>query len=289
MPLTRNYLQFNFTLATGNFDGGGNTYQTTPGLRASATILKAGSSVSSTASFAVYGLDQSTMNKLTTFGDTLTLTGRNTVDILAGTSPSNLSTVFSGTINPGFMDANSMPNVSYRGEAFTGFYEKQKPTAVTSMPGSVDASSMLQKLATQAGFSFEGNGLSAKIQNPYYSGTVIDQINAICHDVGAEHILDNNKLAVWTAGSQRSGSVDIGPDTGLCGYPSFNSLGVVFRCLFNPNLQYGSTVNLTSSITPACGPWIIHRLEYELESSTPNGRWFAIVEAHKSGQQPVVS
>ena len=24
------------------------------------------------------------------------------------------------------MDANSMPNVSYRGEAFTGFYEKQK-------------------------------------------------------------------------------------------------------------------------------------------------------------------
>ena len=71
MPLTRNYLQFNFTLATGNFDGGGNTYQTTPGLRASATILKAGSGVSSTASFAVYGLDQSTMNKLTTFGDTL--------------------------------------------------------------------------------------------------------------------------------------------------------------------------------------------------------------------------
>ena len=75
---------------------------------------------------------------------------------------------------------------------------------------------------------------------------MIDQINAICHDIGAEHILDNNKLAVWTAGSQRSGSVDIGPDTGLVGYPSFNSLGIVFRCLFNPNLQYGSTVNLTS-------------------------------------------
>jgi hypothetical protein len=42
-----------------------------------------------------------------------------------------------------------------------------------------------------------------------------------------------------------------------------------------------------STLTPANGKWIVSRLNYDLESMTPNGKWFMDIEDVQIG--PTVS
>ena len=286
MTFSQKILKFDFSLAQGNFQGGGNTHSTTD-LRAGVVIQKAGGASMSAASFAIYGLPQSVMNQLSTYGQTLTLVGKNTVTISAGGDESQLSQVFTGTIASCYLDGNAMPNVSLRGEAYTGLLDRVAPVPPTSMPGSVDATTMLSKLAQGMGVSFENNGVNAQIRNPYYYSGAAAQVRRICEDIRCEHIIDNGKLAVWPAGGSRNGETEISAETGLVAFPSFDSRGVVLRTEFKPTLDYGSKINVQSSVTPACGSWVIHKLEFELEAKTPNGKWFALIEAHRPDQQPV--
>ena len=286
MTFTHKFLKFDFALSQGNFQGGGNTTSVV-GLRSSASIVKAGGLSQGALQFAIYGMTIDEMNKLSTYGQTLTLVGKNTVTVSAGDDPSNLSQVYQGNISSAFMDGNSQPQVAFRGEAFVSGDIAIKPTPTTTLSGSIDAAGMLQTLAGVSGLMFENNGVSTKLTNPHYSGSPIQQIEAICTDAKCEHIIDNETLAVWPASGSRSGSTQINPQTGLVGYPAFNAQGVVFKALFDPTLTFGASVQLQSELTPACGTWIIHHLVYELEAETPQGNWFVIVQAHRTGEQPV--
>ncbi len=67
------------------------------------------------------------------------------------------------------------------------------------------------------------------------------------------------------------------------GYPQFNSMGIAIRALFQPTFAFGQNIQVQSGITPACGLWTIYRLEYFLESQTPNGRWFCDIMAAEPG------
>ena len=281
------FLKFDFNLSHGQFSsGGGNTYSSI-GLRSSASIVKAGGLSQGALEFAIYGLPLSVMNQLSTFGEVLTLVGRNTVTVSAGDDPSSLSEVFSGNITSAFMDGNAQPEVAFRGEAFVTGEIAVKPTPTTTQEGQIDAAGMLQTLAQVAGLTFENNGISVKLTNPHYSGSILQQIEGICTDAMCEHVVDKGVLAVWPSSGQRPGTTDIRPGKNLVGYPSFNSQGIVLKALFDPTLNYGATINVTSQIDSACGPWVIHHLVYELEAETPKGNWFVIIQAHKPGQQVV--
>ena len=35
---------------------------------------------------------------------------------------------------------------------------------------------------------------------------------------------------------------------------------------------------MQSSLTPACGTWVVYKLTYNLECQTPNGAWFCDIE-----------
>lgn len=286
MAFSHKYLKFDFNLAHGQFQGGGNSYSCI-GLRSSASIVKAGGLSQGALEFAVYGLPLDVMNQLSTFGQTLTLTGKNTVTVSAGDDPNALSVVYIGNISSAFMDGNAQPQVAFRGEAFSTGELAVMPTPTTTQPGSVDAGGMLQALAKASGLQFENNGVSTKITNPHYSGSPLQQIEAICTDAKCEHIVDNNILAIWPSSGSRPGSTDISPQTTLVGYPSFNSQGILFKALFDPTLTYGAAVKVTSQLQAACKTWIIHHLVYELETETPKGNWFVIVQAHLPGEQPV--
>jgi len=143
-------------------------------------------------------------------------------------------------------------------------------------------------MAKAANLQFENNGISTKIMNPYYPGTAIQQISALCDHAGLEHIIDNGTLAIWKPGSARQGSgATVSPSTGMVGYPRFNAQGIDITAEFQPTFVYGQNIQVQSSITPACGTWIIYSLEYDLESETPNGRWFCNILAHKSNEMVV--
>ena len=286
MTFSHKYLRFDFQLSQGNFQGGGNK-KSIVGLRSSASIVKAGGLSLGALQFAIYGMTLSDMNQLSTYGQVLTLVGKNSITVWAGDDSDKLSIVYQGNIASAFMDGNAQPQVAFRGEAFVAGDIAIKPTPTTTQPGAIDAAGMLSLLAQQSNLQFENNGVNAKITNPHYSGAALQQIEAICTDAKCEHIIDNGTLAIWPSSGSRSGSTKISPQYGLVGYPAFNSQGVVFQAAFNPTLAYGASVELQSELTPACGTWVIHHLAYELSAETPKGPWFVIVQAHRPGEQPV--
>jgi len=61
----------------------------------------------------------------------------------------------------------------------------------------------------------------------------------------------------------------------------------IYGLPLQPTLAYGQNIEVQSSITPACGTWNIHYLEYDLECETPNGRWFCNIMAHVPGSMVV--
>ena len=68
VAFTQKFIEIDFSMAQGNFQGGGNTY-TAKGLRIHTTIVKAGGASFGEAEIEIYGLPLSVMNQLlSTFG-----------------------------------------------------------------------------------------------------------------------------------------------------------------------------------------------------------------------------
>ena len=186
------------------------------------------------------------------------------------------------------MDGQGQPNVPFHVQAYAGAYENSKPVPPTSQPGSQDVGTLMQTVAKAGGLQFENSGVSARIQNPYLPGTAVQQMHALAEAARIERVIDCGTLAIWPAGGSRQGEpAVISPQTGLVGYPQFDSQGVIFTTLWQPTLAYGGQITLQSSMTPACGTWIIHKLSYSLASMMHNGPWFCEVWAHRPGVEPV--
>ncbi|MGI4763828.1 MAG: baseplate hub protein [Janthinobacterium lividum] len=287
MSFTQKHLQFDFSLAYGNFGSGGNSYSV-KGLRAHVEIQKAGGVSLSAANISIYGLPLSVMNQLSTFGKVLTDQGRNHITVSAWEDGQSPTVVYVGDIYTAFMEGQAQPDVSFHVEANVGLYAQAKPVQPTSQPGSQDVAALMSTMAQKAGFAFENNGVNLKIQNPYYPGTAMQQIKALVEHAGIEHIMDNGTLSIWPAGSNRSGDpVLISPQTGLVAYPTFNSQGIIVRTLWQPTLDFGKLIQVQSSIQPACGTWRVYKLTYSLASETPNGPWFQDVWAGAPDQTVV--
>ena len=287
MTFTQKHLSVDFTLATGNFQGGGNSHSA-KGLRITAEIVKAGGISQGAANVSIYGLPLSVMNQLSTYGNVLTTTGRNSITVSAWEDGQPPTVVFMGTITAASMDGQAQPDVPFHVEAFVGAYENAKPVQPTSQPGSQDVAGLMGTIAQKAGLQFENNGVSVKIQNPYLSGTAIQQMHALAEMARVEHLVDNGTLAIWPAGKSRTaaGTTTISPQTGLVGYPLFNSQGIIVRTLWQPTLAFGQVINVQSEIPAACGPWSVYKLTYAMASMMSNGPWFCDVWAWKQGTAP---
>lgn len=291
MAFTQKHISVDFTLATGNFGSGGNSYSAS-GLRITADIVKAGGVSMGACNAVIYGLPLSIMNQLATYGQVLTLTGKNSITVSAWEDGQSPTVVFTGTIASASMDGQAQPDVGFHVEAYASAFENAKPVQPTSQPGSQDVATLMQTVAQKAGLQFENNGVNVKVQNPYLPGTAIQQMHHLADMAGIERIVDNGVMAIWPAGGSRQGggatiSTTFSPQTGLVAYPQFNSQGVIFRALWNPGIVYGTTITLQSSMTPACGQWVVYKLEYALACQMPNGPWFCDVWASRPGQMPV--
>lgn len=278
-----------FTLGTGSFGEGAGQTVKLKGLRVSSRITKAGGNSMGMAQIQIYGMTLSMMNQLSTLGIAITLQRRNTVLLEAGDDEIGMSAVFVGTIKNAWGDFQSAPEVPFHVEAYTGLYEGVKPVPPSSYNGSTSVVSIMQSLATLMGKSFENSGVSSSLSSPYFSGSARDQALACVQHAGIEwNGLDNNVLAIWPAGQARNGqSVVVSPATGMDSYPTFTSKGVIVKTLFNPSIGYGSKITVKSDLTPACGDWVVYKLDYALDANYPRGDWFSIIEAARPGQAVV--
>lgn len=289
MSFVRRKISVTFTISEGAFDGTDANIVTVQNLRTSATILKIGGRGMGSLNLRIYGLHASLMNKLSTLGLTPMEQRHNSVSVSAGDDEAGMAIVFIGTIQNGYVDYMGAPEVSFNVQAFSGLEALVKPVQPSSYRGSTDVATIMGNLAAIMNLKFENNGVNVKLAYPYFSGTAREQaLDCVEHANIEWNNMDNGVLAIWPKGSSRGGSIlEISPETNLVGYPAYTSWGVTITITFNPSINYGSKIKLVSSLLPACGEWVIYRIEYILESETPEGEWFCYLEAARPGYVPL--
>lgn len=276
-------LRATITLGIGTFGSTNSNVVQFQDLRIVADIDKAGGMALGTARIRVYGLSQSIMNQLTTLSWKVLTFTRNTIDLEAGDGDV-MTLVFSGQILNAWADYSAQPDVYLLIEAQTGGFDQVVPVSPLSYRGSTSAAIVAQQLAQQMGVAFENNGVAVQLANPYFPGSAIEQLRALSKAAGFNFFLDDKTLAICPKGTPRSGQIpEIGPTSGLRGYPTFDRMGINLSTLFNPGVVFGSQIKVVTSVTPAQGVWQVYSMAHHLESIRPGGPWFTDIHATEPG------
>lgn len=286
MAFTRKRIDLTISLGTGQFgDSGANTVTLT-GLRTQVEAQAPGGEAQGQATVRVYGLPASMLNQLTTLGFAPSATRFfNQCLIAAGDDGDALALIHAGTINQAWADYNEVPNACLEIQSVGGLAENLKPVAARSYIGSTDVATIMQDIAGTMGVGFENNGVDVKLSNPYLPGTALAQMRSCARAADIYAQLDRGVLAIWPKDGYRSGDIPlVSPETGMVGFPTFSSQGVMVRTLFNPALKLGGRLQVASSLPPACGIWTAAQVHHRLESETPNGAWFTEVFAVRGGE-----
>ncbi len=90
------------------------------------------------------------------------------------------------------------------------------------------------------GTCFENAGVTAKLANPYFGGTLLTQAKAIARHAGFDMFIDKNTMAIVPPKKSRSGgAIVVSPETGMVGYPQFNQAQVIVTALYSPEYKIG--------------------------------------------------
>jgi hypothetical protein len=259
-------INLTFQLGSGTFTNTQSNILSVSGLRVQASIAIPGTvPLQGGAQVAVYGLPLQVMNDLSSLGNALYFTKNNSIVIEAGDVGRQMSAVFTGTIAQAYADFDGGPDAAFQVIAIPGYFAKVVGTQPNSYPGSVSVTTILSALCQKAGLQFQGNGVSVTLSNPYFPGTIIDQIDACIEAANLRGCIQNGTLSVWNDAAST-------PSTGLS-----------LKALFNPALQNGQTFQVQSILTPACGTWQSQVITHDLESQAPGGQWFTTIQATQPG------
>lgn len=227
----------------------------------------------------VFGMTLDQMNQYSSTGSKMVAAQNQSVTVFAGNQNGAMNQVFSGTLISSFIDMSNPPDVSFVCAAVAGYYNKAAPVAANTYKGSQNAEDIIKALVGQLGdpwtFVNYQNKAHAVLQNQYVSGSVIDQICAVAAAARFPIKIENNVVTIWdNLGYADDIVIDIGPTTGLVGYPSYWEAGFVVRSEFKSTITNGRAVNLTSLIPKANGKFPIIQSTHEISTLTPDGPWF---------------
>jgi hypothetical protein len=282
-------LQFVITLGIGTFGSSNANQITLQGFRASVDIDNAGGQTTSTLRAQIYGVTQSDINSITTLQFQERSFIPSTIVVTAIDGPQKTQ-VFAGNIVNAWGDYGQMPDAFLKIQAQAGYVNQLTPIPPTSFRGGINVATLIGQLATKMGYTFENNGVNVTLSNPYVANTGIEQVKDLAQQAGIVWGLDGMTLFICPPNTPRMGSMipNIGPNSGLKGYPTFdgvgvNGVGVNFETFFNPALKFMGAFQLTTSIPRAAGMWIATSISHTLESQKPDGLWFSRVRGNSLG------
>lgn len=282
---TRKSIELTITLGTGTFGEDVGDTVTLSGFRVTVDVSQPGGDSMGMCQVRVYGLRADMMNRLTTIGPVNTaIKAKNSILIAAGDEGGAMNVVFSGTIFDAWADYNNAPDVPFNILGYAGLDSAVKPVNATSYKGSVDVATILQEIATgDMGLTFENNGVSVQLVNPYFSGSSLNKVRAIAAAANINWTIDRGVLAIWPDETARQGDTpNISPETGMVGYPALSSKGMTVRMLFNPHVTIGRDVQVQSAIPMACGKWRVFSVAHNLSCVAPDGPWFTIADVYNA-------
>lgn len=238
----------------------------------------------------IFGVSQSNMNSCVTFpyqSGKLDQAGQikmNTVQVSA--IDGNAETlIFTGNIINAWGNYQNMPDVFLEIQAISTAISLLAPVSPTSFEGQIDVATAMAQLAQKMNLTFENNGVNVQLKNQYLAGTYVEQVQTLAKAARIWMYIDNEILAIAPSYQPRT-TIDvplISPQTGLKGYPTFDSVGVNISSLFNPAVRFGGSIQIQSSIPQANGKFIATNIAYDLDSLAPDGQWFMQIRGTKSG------
>ena len=258
------------------FDSDNKNKLSAVGLRISAEVSFGYGSPAPYARVRIYGLPQETMNKLITTKWQQVKTLRSLITIEAAEGEGDFAQVFSGGIFMALPEYSEAPNVSIVIEAMSAALESKLATPAESYEGSHSVSEIIGGICQRIGFSFESNNVNAMVENPYLTGSDIEKIRWLCINNELDLYLGNNSVAIAPKGAARNVKIAVvSPETGLIGYPVITNIGATFKCLYDPNIQFGALVRIKDSQIELCnGDWRVYGLRAQLETEMDSARWF---------------
>lgn len=301
MALVKRRIDVTFVLGKGEFGSDGSNQVKVSGLRCTARVKAAGGHAAGELDLVVYGMTLSSMNQISTLGMVATTYRKNSVTVEAGEEGGLMATVFQGQIIDAWIDPRGAPDVAFRITATTGLFDSVRPAKPLSFKSQVDVSTVLSGLATEMGLAFENNGVNVKLPPSYYAGSPREQAQRIVDDAGIKwNTAENGVLAIWTAdGSRNKPAIKIDRTTGMIGYPTFTSNGIMLEAVFQPSVGLGGKIEVKSDFTGtgkpdaygntgANGTWVIYSFDLDLTAQVPRGAWRMLIQAAPVGLGPFV-
>jgi hypothetical protein len=272
-------LELTFGLGKGSFGNSGFNTVTVSGLRTLVTITKLVGVAQPSLELVVLGLSLDLMNQLTIVGKQLMAMRNNTVRVSAGYTGGQMSVVYEGVIWQCFADMSAQPETALVLTSTSNGLVSMKPAVPTSYRGGVDVAVIMSALAAQMGLSFENNGVSVILRDPYFCGTAWAQVTSAARAADINATLDLGVLAIWPKDGSRNGSIPVvSAETGMVGYPRYTDTAIGLTTLFNPAIGFGGNIQVQSALKPANGTWTVKSITHRLDAEMPGGAWFTDLE-----------
>ena len=275
MTYKKRSLRFQFTLKEGVFEEPGNNVLTIENIKAEVEVGAYGGISGTTLEARVFGLSIESMALLSYKGIQLNGAKQNLVKVWADDRP-----IFYGSITNCFADLNQMPDAPLIISAFSTGYDQSITSAPFSKEGVASVAEIITTIAASIGYNVVNNGVLAKLENPYFEGNPISQIQQCAHASGIEIDFRLGTIYIWPQG----GSVDdnipyISPEHGLIGYPVFSNYGINFQCQYSDLILRGRKIQLETSLPNGSGVYTVQSAIHHLSSWTEGGPWSTIVWA----------
>jgi len=271
-------LRVTFILAGTNqvFPGTNTNTLVLTGLRMSARV-KSVARLATIANLRVWGMLPADMNALTVAWANPPVVLDHIV-IIDANDGNGWTEVFRGTIIEAQPEYRAAPNVYFQVLAKIGYFQQINAAPPTSYTGSVEAAIACIDIIEAMGFTAVVTGdVTAVLTNPYFHGTLFDQLRQACAAAGADFYTLGTTILVTASGLPRDDqpAVVLNPASGLINYPVYERAGLNVDAYFNPAFLCGTPIELTSSVPSASGRWYPIAIEHTLESLMPEGKWLS--------------
>lgn len=269
------------------------------GLPCSVTVTKVGAPTRDTATIEIWGLSIAHMKRLTSLSYSPQDLQCNHISIMAGEERGSLACIFKGEISSAKMDFSGAPNVKLVIKAETGFYAMKKKLDATSFSGKVAFVELMEKLATDAGFTkYRNESVTVMVDTPHFTGSPWIQIMQLANQYGVDLYLDNNVLTTVPKGVPRSSypvqkgakglpvlfPLVLSPETGLTGYPAITDNGTEIIALLQPSIILGSIVIVYGSIVESVifgwATKIVH--SFAAHNAPGKSDWFSTITLQRT-------
>lgn len=235
--------------------------------------------LSTHADISIYGMKQADMNAMSVIWAQPPVVLNHLVILEANSTgrDDGWTQVFKGTIIEAQPDYRAAPDVAFTLLARTAYNIQITPVASTSYPFQVDIGAVASDIVARMGppWTFTNGGADGVLSNPYFYGTLWDQLAQACAAAHADFYAQGDEILIVPAGRPRPSLpvVILTPESGLMGYPMFERSGLNVNALFSPAFLCGTPLEIQSDIPQAVGRWFPYSLFHILESRTPRGSW----------------